>query len=142
MAGLAWLASEAAELPGDEDWLSPGERAVLAGLNYEKRRSDWLLGRWTAKRALSACLEARPDRIEVIAADDGVPEPFLDGAPAQAALSISHRGGRALALVGPPELSLGCDLEYVEPRSGAFLREWLSESERSLAGQDPDCGPT
>jgi 4'-phosphopantetheinyl transferase len=130
MPGTRWLVSAASELPSGEDWLSARERRVLDGLAYEKRRGDWLLGRWTAKRALAARLAAPLDRFEVIAAEDGAPEPLLDGAPAPAALSISHRGGRALATVARAGTALGCDLELIEPRSPAFLREWLAQAER------------
>jgi 4'-phosphopantetheinyl transferase len=137
MAGVGWSVSRAAELPGDESWLSDRERTILEGLKFEKRRGDWLLGRWTAKRALSAWLTVAPERIEVIAAHDGVPEALVDREPAPASLSISHRGDRALAVTGPLDLAIGCDLEVVEPRSPAFLREWLSDAERALAGDDP-----
>jgi 4'-phosphopantetheinyl transferase len=34
--------------------------------------------------------------------------------------------------VGPPGPSLGCDLELVEPRSGAFVADFLSPSEQGL----------
>lgn len=63
-------------------------------------------------------------RVEVRAAADGAPEAVLDGAPAPVFLSLSHRAGRGLAVVGPG--ALGCDLEYVEPRSAAFLEDWLA----------------
>lgn len=138
MAGVGWSVSRAAELPGDESWLSDRERTILEGLRFEKRRGDWLLGRWAAKRALSAWLTVAPERIEVIAADDGVPEALVDREPAPVSLSISHRGDQALAVTGPPDLAIGCDLEVVEPRSPAFLREWLSDAERALAGDDPE----
>ncbi|HEX9886570.1 MAG TPA: 4'-phosphopantetheinyl transferase superfamily protein, partial [Longimicrobiales bacterium] len=69
-------------VPEDDDWLSPAERAVLAGLGIEKRRRDWRLGRWLAKRAVLGWLESRGRRapltgVEILAAPDGAPEVSL-----------------------------------------------------------------
>ena len=135
MAATGWLLSAASELPPGREWLSRREREALSGLRYEKRRRDWLLGRWTAKSALAAWLDAPLGELEVIAAGDDVPEPFRRGEPAPAALSISHCGGRALAAVAQREAAVGCDLELVERRSPAFLREWLAPAERELVGR-------
>jgi 4'-phosphopantetheinyl transferase len=33
---------------------------------------------------------------------------------------------------------VGCDLECVEPRSGAFVREWLAPAEHGLLAAHPD----
>src|SRR5215210_7466555 len=99
MAAAGWLTSSPAELPAGEDWLSAAERAVLGGLRIEKRRADWRLGRWTAKRAVAAWLEVPARRVEIVAAADGAPEAWLDGTPAPVSVSLSHRAGRALAAV-------------------------------------------
>ena len=66
-----------------------------------------------------------------MASDDGAPEAFVDGERAGAALSLSHRNGRALAVVADVGVAIGCDLEAVEPRSGAFVRTWLAPAERA-----------
>ena len=39
-------------LPAGHDWLTAAERARLEEFRFEKRRRDWLLGRWAAKVAL------------------------------------------------------------------------------------------
>ena len=108
---------------------------MLAGLRIDKRREDWRLGRWTAKAAVAAQLGAEPARIEILAAADGAPEAWLDGAPAPVSVSLSHRAGRAVAAVATPPAVVGCDLELVEPRSPAFLREWLTADEQALVAQ-------
>ena len=58
------------------------------------------------------------ERAEVVAAASGAPR-RTGGEPAPAAISLSHRNGRALAVVADPGLALGCDLEATEARSGA-----------------------
>ena len=78
MARTGWLTSSAAEVPPGDAWLSPRERAVLAGLRLAKRRDDWRLGRWTAKAAVAVRLDVGPQRVEVLAAADGAPDAWLN----------------------------------------------------------------
>jgi 4'-phosphopantetheinyl transferase len=139
-----WLTRSSADVPAGDAWLGPRERAAQAGLTIDRRREDWRLGRWTAKVALAAALpavageagDAGLARLEVLAAEDGAPEPHVDGAPMPGVtLSISHRGGRSVAVVG--DGPIGCDLELVEPRSAAFRQDWLAPAERAWAGEDP-----
>jgi 4'-phosphopantetheinyl transferase len=140
VSGPLWLLRGADEVPAGDGWLSVREREVQAALVRERRRADWRLGRWAAKCAVAALLGRDPDEVEVLAAADGAPAAHLGDAPAPVSLSLSHRGGLALAVAGPTEPVLGCDLEVLEPRSGAFVREWLSPRERALveAARDPD----
>ena len=127
-----WLDRWLADVPPGDDWLSPRERDVLVGLRIAKRRADWRLGRWTAKAAVAARLDVAVARVEVLAAPDGAPEALLDGAPAPLSRSISHRAGRALAVVANAGIAVGCDLEVVEPRSAAFIADWLGTAEQEL----------
>ena len=134
MAGLGWLTRELAEVPPGEDWLSARERRALSTLSLPKRRAEWRLGRWAAKAAVAARLGAEVGLIEVLAEEDGSPAVYLEGTRAPLALSLSHRKGRALVAVEEPESAIGCDLEAIEPRSPAFIREWLDPAERELLG--------
>ena len=139
MAELGWLTRVLAEVPEDDRWLSEREREILSRLRAPKRRAEWRLGRWTAKQALAVSHGVASADVEVLAAADGAPEPLTGGEPMPAALSISHRAGRALVVVALGSTALGCDLEAVEPRSLAFVRRWLRPDERELiaaAGAD------
>ncbi len=130
-----WLISRRGDVPPGDDWLGENEREVLAGLRVERRRSDWRLGRWTAKAALGRwfdLLDSPSNRIEVLAAADGAPEAWVDGRRAPVSISISHRAGRALAVIDATPAAVGCDLEVVEPRSDAFVSDWLAPSEQRL----------
>jgi 4'-phosphopantetheinyl transferase len=133
-----WLSRRHAEVPPGEDWLGENERAVLASLRFERRRRDWRLGRWAAKCSLATALSVAPERLEVLAAADGAPEPWLDRERLPMSLSISHRAGRAIAVVSDAPQVVGCDLELVEPRSGAFVREWFAPDEQRLLRATPD----
>jgi 4'-phosphopantetheinyl transferase len=129
-----WLEQTEAGLPDDPWWLSPGEREGSSRFRIPKRRRDWLLGRWTAKLALAALLDALPplSAIEIRPAADGAPEAFVHGSRARLSISLTHRGGAAACAVGPPDTALGCDLEIVEPRSDAFLADYFSGNEAYL----------
>ncbi len=132
MAELGWLTRELGDVPRHDRWLSDQERETLSALRIPKRRADWRLGRWAAKAAVAAWRGVPPRSVVIAAADDGAPEPLIDGEEADVALSLSHRAGRALATVADGSSALGCDLEALEPRSPAFLREWLGPAERDL----------
>jgi 4'-phosphopantetheinyl transferase len=127
-----WLTRSQADLPAGDGWLSARERETLAGLRVAKRRADWRLGRWTAKTAVARRLGADPAAVEIAAAPDGAPLALVGGTPAPVALSLSHRAGRALAVVGAGGTALGCDLEVADPRSAAFVATWLAPTERAL----------
>lgn len=137
-----WLEQTAAELPPGDDWLSAGETVRLAGMRFAKRRADWRLGRWTAKRALCAYLGLPADpvslaRIEIRAAASGAPEVFLGNEAAPVTISISHRAAVAACSVAGPAAILGCDLEIVEPRSEAFAGDYFTAPEEELLERAP-----
>jgi 4'-phosphopantetheinyl transferase len=137
-----WLEQSEAEKPVADDWLHPGEKLRLANLRFPKRRADWRLGRWTAKRAVAACLNVPSDpqtlaRIEIRSAESGAPEVFLDNGPSEVSISITHSNSVAACAVGPSQISIGCDLELIEPRSNAFLTDYLTEAEQALVKRVP-----
>lgn len=132
MAAAGWLSRCSAEVPANDDWLGPAERCVLATLRTERRRDDWRLGRFGAKAAVGAWLSVPTEGIEILAADDGAPEAWIGHERAAVSLSISHSAGRSLVVVASAPNVVGCDLEVVEPRSGAFVREWLTPPEHGL----------
>ncbi len=132
MVAPGWLSQRAADVPAGDGWLGVQEREVLGRLRLERRRADWRLGRWTAKTAVGAWLSLAPARVQILARADGAPEAWLDGQPAPVSVSISHRSGRALAAVADAPAIAGCDLELIEVRSEAFIREWLTPVEQQL----------
>jgi 4'-phosphopantetheinyl transferase len=130
-----WLSQGMADLPEDDGWLSPREAAWIARLRFPKRRSEFRLGRWTAKRALASYLGRDGSSlrsIEIDRAEDGAPAPLVDGRPALAYLTMTDRADQAVCLVGPPGHAIGCDLELVEPRSDAFVADYLTPAEQRL----------
>lgn len=146
---VGWLLAAAAEVPtagpAGDAWLAPGERRHLDELRFAGRRADWRLGRWAAKRALAAWLElawrpATGEQLEIRARADGAPEAHRGGRPLPTVISLSHRAGTALAAVAPASAgtALGCDLERVEPRSAAFVHDYLTAGERAWVAAAPE----
>lgn len=142
---IYWLIQTLADHPAlaraeaPEGLLSDVEMARLQSFTREKRRRDWLLGRWTAKHLAAHYIELvtgqRPKLSDIVIATDP------DGAPCfrsrngyafinKLAISISHSHGRAFcALTTTPGYASGADIEYVEPRDPGFITDFFTDSE-------------
>ena len=134
---MFWLNQNEVEILSGIDWLSEKEQSVLSGLRFPKRRADWLLGRWTAKRCLCGYLEIPAEltllkNLEIIASRDGAPEPFRDGERLTLSLSLSHSMGTSLAVVDRQEAAVGCDVERISPNILEFIDDYVTPSERLL----------
>jgi 4'-phosphopantetheinyl transferase len=137
-----WLEQNQADVPAENDWLSTKEVVFQDSLRFAKRRADWRLGRWTAKRTVAVCLRLPCSplalaRLEICPAPTGAPEVFLENKRAGLTISISHRSDRAICAVGPAAVELGCDLERIEPHSDAFLADYFTAQEQALVARQP-----
>ncbi len=135
-----WLEQSEADVPAADNWLSESEVVQLGRFRFPKRRADWRLGRWTAKRAVAACLRLADDRsslnrIEISAASTGQPEVILAERAERVTISISHRNGVAICAVAFGDVSLGCDLEVIESRSDNFVSDYFTAEERVTIAQ-------
>ena len=54
---IFWLEETDADVPSENDWLTPSEVLRVNAMRFAKRRSDWRLGRWTANLALATYLQ-------------------------------------------------------------------------------------
>lgn len=130
-----YLAVGMHDLPEHDDWLTEPEAERLQSFRYTKRREEARLGRWTAKSAVAAALGLDND-IEVLRdlvirnAVDGAPELFIAGSPAGYRISMTDRADWAVCTVVGDDVEVGCDLELVEQRSEAFVRDWFTAGER------------
>jgi 4'-phosphopantetheinyl transferase len=137
-----WLEQTEADVPLTSDWLTAEESSQLDGLRFEKRRRDWSLGRWTAKRAVALCLNIPNDidlfaQIGILAAPSGAPYVLFLNQPAALSISLSHCRGHALCVVASSKASIGCDLELIEPRDRSFPAAYFTENEQNLLAQSP-----
>ena len=147
VSGIEWLfGPPPGGVPPDPGaWLSAAELERLARFRFEKRRSEWLLGRYTAKTLVAASLGRRGGPAPGLGSIEVIPEP--SGAPfvrdvesgtrLPVSVSISHSASRGLAAVlftdepGAEGCTVGVDLERIEPRSDGFIRDFLTAAERA-----------
>ena len=143
MAPLVYL-DVASELPPGDGWLRPAERAILRRFRAPRRRRDFRLGRFAARRVLALVAGGErtlaPERFEIRPAPGGAPQAFCGGARLAVALSISHSDGWASAAAQRGTGPLGCDLERIEPRSPAFLEDYLTKGEQAFVACAPASG--
>lgn len=134
---LFWLSRKLDDVPKGDDWLSAVESAIAGRKEFSKRRDDWRLGRWTAKQGVCAYLKIASDlprlaSVEIRAAPDGAPEPFLRDQRLPVSLAISHSAGMSLCAVGPPDSAVGCDLELIRPLVDNFVEDYFVAQEAAL----------
>jgi 4'-phosphopantetheinyl transferase len=137
---LFWLEQQQSDVLASYDWLGPTEKLRLDAMRFPKRRADWLLGRWTAKRAIASVLGAS-DRseslqtFEIGATASGEPQAYADDRSLPITISISHRAGVGLCVVATAGADIGCDLEVVEQRSPAFAADYFTAEERAFVAR-------
>jgi 4'-phosphopantetheinyl transferase len=142
-------ASEHPPLASGEAWpglLSPREEAVLASLEFPARRRKWLLGRCAAKRVVRELMgPAAPPQAAITILNRPSGEPYVvleDGRAWTLPISISHRS--EVGLAAAPTVSgwsIGADVETIEPRDRALVRQFFTDQEARLvadAGVDAD----
>ena len=138
-----WLEQEQKDLPEHDTWLCASEMDRLQSLRIAKRRADWKLGRWTAKCAVASRFgwPLQPPvlcEIEIHATSSGAPQALAPVLQKPVTISISHCAGSAICAVCSSEISLGCDLEKIEPRSEAFIADYFTREEQSRIDRAPD----
>jgi 4'-phosphopantetheinyl transferase len=137
--------------------LSSSEQQRLAGFATAKRRCDWLLGRWTAKRLLQSYVAQRTDTwlpldTFIIDSDpDGAPRIIVDyrlqiadfslnlqSTICNLQLSISHCDGHAFcALADRSQLAIGADIERIAPRAPEFAADYFTSHELAQVAASP-----
>jgi 4'-phosphopantetheinyl transferase len=141
-------ASEYPTLAAGEAWpglLGPREEAILASLAFPARRRKWLLGRAAAKRLVREML-GPPAPVEaaitVLNRPSGEPYVVLDEGPWALPISLSHRSEMGFAASPAiPGWRIGADVETIEPRDRALVRQFFTDEEARLvaeAGADAD----
>jgi 4'-phosphopantetheinyl transferase len=132
---IYWLSQKISNLPENDEWLTTAELDQLSNFKIQKRRTDWKLGRWAAKTAVLEYLKNTSHtkhyhEIELRSAADGAPETYIKNRIASFTISLSHSSGIALCAIDTDGLSIGCDIEKVEQRSGAFIQDYFTKKEK------------
>ena len=124
-----------------DDFLSGEEKKRLSELRFQKRRMDWLRGRWTAKKLLlqvePACNSLPIQAIQVANEPEGAPYLLINGSQRYPGiLSISHCGPYALCALS--ESRLGCDIEHIERRPDIFIEDFFTRTEVQRVRESPE----
>jgi len=135
---IHWLTQSRADIPA-YDYLTDAELARLQKLKATKRRTDWLLGRWTAKRLLQTVLWQKDgmtlplDMITITNNADGVPDYQIPTTDRRLSISISHAHGRAfVAAIEKSGSPIGADMELIRPRPDGFAAAYFTPAELAL----------
>ncbi len=131
---IYWLMLDEASIPGDTNWLSPGELERYQSFRFDKRKQDWLSGRWVAKNLIFELIKEQNtfELKEISIGNHSAGDPFviLREEILNGSLSISHRGGKsAAAFTSIPNISIGIDLELIEEKSEGFIEDYFNEGE-------------
>jgi 4'-phosphopantetheinyl transferase len=141
MTSVEWMAVGEHEVPADDEWLSVRERAWLDRMRFPKRRLEYRLARWGAKAAVAAAYDGSlAGPVEIGHLPEGAPAGYVAGTEISRRISMTDRAGWAVCAVAPPGVEVGVDLELVEPRSSAFVRDYFTPAEQAVAinGAEPD----
>jgi 4'-phosphopantetheinyl transferase len=139
---VLWFEQNAHHVPSRNDWLAPNELLRLSSFSVPKRRSDWRLGRWTAKCAVATYLQMSLEdstlaSIEICPTPSGAPEVHISDTALGLAISLSHSTGTAICALSQGDVKLGCDVELIEPRADAFLEDYFTQEEQALVADAP-----
>ena len=132
-------ASDFPSLAQGQAWpglLSSREETILSGLGLLPRRRKWLLGRVAAKQLVREMSDGdvADHRISVLNQPSGEPFVLVEGRGGwERPISISHRSHVGMA-AAPLDASvrIGADLETVEPRDLALVRQFYTDSEAAV----------
>ncbi|HBB65981.1 MAG: hypothetical protein A2X28_03220 [Elusimicrobia bacterium GWA2_56_46] len=126
-------------VPSPETFLSIPELEKLASFKIEKRRRDWLGGRYAAKTLLKESLNQETPLTAMEISYDSFGRPvWTGGGGTQRLLSITHSGPFCAAACGPEGTKfLGIDLEKAEPRAEAWYKDYFHKSELSVSAPHP-----
>ncbi len=129
-----YLIQDITNVPTETGWLSPKEYKTVQSFKIEKRRNDWLLGRWTSKKLiqdyyLTRNFNYKLHELEIIAAENGQPQLFINGKTQRINFSISHSEGCAFCVLNGHASSIGCDIEALLPRSEGLMTDFFTKDE-------------
>lgn len=121
------------EIAAPGPFLSKGELAKLAAFKVEKRRRDWLGGRYAAKTLIKESLAPEMELSAIEISYDTFGRPVWN----DRLLSITHSGPFCAAACGAADAKfLGIDIEKAEPRAAAWYDDYFHKSELPSHNQE------
>ncbi len=130
-AGVCFCSFEASDNWLEKaSYLHPQEHEYFGTLKFEKRRKDYLLGRYCAKRAIQVLgQDARPERIFI---DHGVFNQPVVVNRGNIQVSIAHSDGFGASIAFPESCPMGIDIERVDISKNEVLESQMTQEETKL----------
>lgn len=118
--------------------LHPQELSYYKTLTVEKRKKSYLLGRYSAKQAVSAFVgEENPQNILI--KQGFFNHPIVISANNQnVQVSISHCEDMGATVAFPEAVPMGIDVEWVDPQKTNVLESQMTEKEKALIKSFPN----
>ncbi len=140
-----WTAVSFDQISADDlSWLSKQEKQHYETFRFTKRRDEWLMGRWAAKKLLGSAYPSfnavRMNEISILNETSGAPYVLVYGIRVPGVLSITHREGMACAAwVSDAAIKIGIDLEFVETKPDIFIHDYFTaeESQQVFTATEP-----
>lgn len=116
--------------------LNTWEREYYSKLHYERKRKSYILGRYAAKTAVKTALNI--ESLTEIEIRNGIFDQPLIRCDKNEDLivSISHSDNTGIAVVFPDSLSVGIDIEKINPDKYQLLENMMKGSERNCLGPE------
>ena len=118
------------KLPAAEDFLTERELKTYNDFKVEKRRREWLGGRYALKSIASGLVIFDMKHMEIRTKQSGQPSLMVPGG-LHLPVSITHSGEFAAAAIAVCGMGIGIDIESVEPRSPAWAQMSFAKEEIS-----------
>ncbi len=113
-----------------DSYLHPQEHEYFNALKFEKRRKDYLLGRYCAKRAIQVLeQDARPENIFI---DHGVFSQPVVINRGNMQVSIAHSGSFGASVAFSESCPMGIDIERVDINKSDVLESQMTKEETKL----------
>ncbi len=121
---------EIKNLPLAQSVLTQREMAAYSAFKVEKRRTEWLAGRYALKSLATDFFTFDMKKMEVKNLPTGKPVLLVPGGT-KLPVSITHSGDYAAAAIGLTGEAIGLDMEIIEPRSRAWAEQSFAKEEIS-----------
>lgn len=118
-------------------FLHPKELEYYNELKFERRKNSYLLGRYTAKKAISAYTEE--ENLQKISVLKGILNQPIATCPnnGNVQISITHCDDFGAAVAFPESIPMGIDVEKIEPEKKAVIESEVTCNEKKLIRNIP-----
>lgn len=118
------------KVPPAEEFLNERELAVYKAFKIDKRKKEWLGGRYALKTLACNFFNFDIKHMEVKNLASGKPILFVPGGT-KLPVSITHSGAYAAAAIALTGQAIGLDIEAIEQRSPTWVKQCFDKREIS-----------